>query len=264
MIKRAAKVAIIDAVPKVYRAHDNGITDGQKFAELLAPHNSEIQTVTYYAAENQFPGSLDHYDALLLGGSPLSVHDDYDWIRRLSSLVLAAAEKGKPVVACCFSHQLVAKTFGGKVARNEKDWMIGNYTLEITRQYDWMEPPARQISLYHFNKERVVRLPEAAQSFAHTEDYPDYGYTLFDNILCVQGHPEQPRRALSNFLAAVKNEMSESSLARAESMINRGEPDAGIWAQWMTRFILSRCGLRPKHGPAPAPHGTRRSTTSVR
>lgn len=237
-MSQAIKIAILDAVPRVYWSDDEGITDAEKFVDLLAPENPQAQLDTYFVSENSFPASLHDYDAFLVTGSPNSVNDELDWIQRLSDLVLEVNHYQKRIVASCFGHQLVAKVFGGEVGRNEQGWAIGNYTLDITRQYDWMDPLASRTGLYHFNQERVTRLPENALSFARTEEYPDYAYTLGDNILCLQGHPEQPKRAMNNFLDATLDKMTSDEIDKARAYIDDGEPDSNIWAKWMMRFMI--------------------------
>jgi GMP synthase-like glutamine amidotransferase len=239
VINKEVKIAVLDAVPKSYWEDDLGITDAQKFVDLLAPANLLAILDSYYVSEYEFPDSLDDYDAFLITGSPVSVHDDYDWIDQLSQLVVDANDLNKRIVASCFGHQLVAKIYGGEVAKNEDGWTIGNYALNITQQYDWMQPQAINTGLYHFNQERVTKLPENAQSFANTDAYPFYAYTLGDNIMSLQGHPEQPKRAMNNFLEATVDKISEEDLMKATIFIDNGEPDADIWAQWIMRFIVS-------------------------
>ena len=239
MLNKAVRIAVLDSVPKSYWDDDLGITDAQKFVDLLAPENSQAVLDSYYVAENEFPDSPGDYDAFLLTGSPLSVHDDCKWMRRLSQWILDANQQNKRIVASCFGHQLVAKVFGGEVGKNEQGWAIGNYALNITHQYDWMQPPATNTGLYHFNNERVTKLPENALSFANTDDYPHYAYTLGDNILSLQGRPEQPRRAMDNFLSVLKDKISEEELEKAKIFIDNGKPDADIWAQWIMRFMVS-------------------------
>jgi GMP synthase-like glutamine amidotransferase len=236
---KAVKIAVLDSVPKSYWDDDLGITDAQKFVDLLSPENPQAILDSYYVSEYEFPNSLDAYDAYVITGSPLSVYDDFDWMSQLSQLILDANHLNKRIVASCFGHQLVAKIFGGEVGNNEEGWAIGNYALNITQQYDWMRPSAPNTGLYHFNKERVTILPENAQSFANTASYPHYAFTLGDNILSFQGHPEQPKRAMKNFLAATLDKLSEEERVKAAIFIDNDETDAGIWAQWMMRFMVS-------------------------
>lgn len=233
------RIAILDSVPKIYWGEDEGITDAEKFHDLLQPLNPDARIDTYYVSEDEFPDRADDYDGYMLTGSPASVNDDFDWIERLSELIVEADNKNRRIVASCFGHQLVAKTFGGSVGKNEGGWVIGNYRLNILCEFDWMQPQAGATDLYHFNKERVTRLPDGAVSFAHSDEYDDFAYTLGDNIMCVQGHPEQPSRAMNNFLKSVIPEISSDELELARKMIDNGEPDADIWGQWMMRFFLA-------------------------
>ena len=237
-MEEAIRIAILDSVPEEYWADDLGITDAQKFIDLLQPFNGSARFDTYFTSKNQFPEGIDCYDAILVTGSPCSVHDDHDWIKRLMEMIKATADADKPVIGSCFGHQLVARVFGGEVGANEQGWAIGNYAVQITRAYDWMQPAASVTGLYHFNRERVVRLPETALSFARTEEYSDYGFTIGDHVMCFQGHPEQPRRAMHNFLKTTDG-LSATELAKANRCIEQGQPDAAIWGQWMMRFFLS-------------------------
>lgn len=238
-MNNAIRIAILDSVPESYWADDLGITDAQKFIDLLQPLNASARFDVYYTTKNQFPDNLDDYDAILVTGSPCSVHDDHDWIRQLIDLTRAADSKGLRVIGSCFGHQLVARAFGGGVAHNENGWVIGNYPVHITNDYGWMQPMASTTGLYHFNQERVTRLPEGAMSFAHTDEHADYGFTLGDNVMCFQGHPEQPLRAMVNFLKATDS-LTQDEHAKANRYIHRGEPDSHIWAEWMMRFFLAR------------------------
>ena len=237
-MNKSIRIAILDSVPEVYWADDLGITDAQKFIDLLQPINPAASFDVYYTSNNQFPDDINDYQAILVTGSPCSVHDEHDWIDRLIDLIRTADENGKRIIGSCFGHQLVAKTFGGEVGDNENGWLIGNYPVHVTAAYDWMRPVAATTGLYHFNQERVTRLPIGAASFARTDEYPDFGYTLGDSILCFQGHPEQPHRAMVNFLKATDG-LSPDERARATQYINAGEPDASIWGEWMTRFFLA-------------------------
>ena len=157
-MKKAFRIAIMDAVPKSYWADDEGHTDGEKFHELLSAQSPEVRLDVYYSTEGEFPDQVTDYDGYLIGGSPASVHDAHEWIDRLAALLVDANAAGRRIVASCFGHQLVAKTFGGSVGFNEHGWCIGSYRLDITRQFDWMDPAMASTDLYHFNQERVTRL----------------------------------------------------------------------------------------------------------
>ena len=102
-------------------------------------------------------------------GSPVSVHDKDEWIKMLSEFVGKVYKKNKPIVGVCFGHQLIAKHFGGVVESNEKGWMIGSFSLNISKKLPWMKKKIMTTDLFHFNKERVTKLPKDAISFASSE-----------------------------------------------------------------------------------------------
>ena len=235
-MQQPVTIAILDSVPETYWADDCGFTDAQKFVDLLQPLNGAARFDIFYASRGEFPRDLGAYDGILLTGSPCSVHDDHDWIARLLELVREAERRQLRVVGSCFGHQLLARAFGGDVGYNENGWMIGNYRVHIDGDFDWMQPGATGTGLYHFNQERVTRLPDGAVAFARTDEYDAFGMTLGERIMSFQGHPEQPRRAMVNFLAAMDS-LDEAQRDSAHRRIDDGEPDAGIWGEWMMRFF---------------------------
>ena len=58
-MQQAIRIAILDAVPEVYWADDHGITDSQKFIDLLRPLNAAARFDVYYSSKNQFPKRID-------------------------------------------------------------------------------------------------------------------------------------------------------------------------------------------------------------
>ena len=117
-MQQSVKVAILDAVPEIYWKDDLGITDSQKFIDLLQPLNNAAEFDVYYASKDEFPRRVGDYDAILVTGSPCSVHDQHGWIARLMELLRDADQLGLRIVGSCFGHQLVARTFGGEVGLN--------------------------------------------------------------------------------------------------------------------------------------------------
>ena len=239
MNSHSIKIAIFDSVPKMHWNVDNGITDGQKFVSLLESENKNVKFDIFYVSEFEFPENIESYDGYLLTGSPASVHDKAEWIKMLSEFIGKVHKKNKPIVGVCFGHQLIAKHFGGTVDSNEKGWMIGSFSLDISKKLPWMKKKIITTDLFHFNKERVTKLPKGAISFASSEDYPYYAYTIGDNILCLQGHPEQPKRAMYKFLEVTKPLLSDKDIKKANTCIEIGKSDSTIWSKWIMDFFYS-------------------------
>ena len=253
------KLAILDTVPKSFWPLDEGITDGQKFMDWLKVDMPDWEMEIFYVSEMPTPGlasgltsglTIEHnwggFDGFLITGSPMSVHDDLPWIPHLEQFIRALYQARVKLAGFCFGHQLIAKALGGEVKANERGWLIGLYELETEITPKWMATTPTSTRLYHFNKERVHTLPRGAKSFASCEGYEHFGYVIDDHIMAIQGHPEQPRRAMKNFFNALVEGSDDSDwdhpefVSQVHQRIDSGQPDSRLWAKWSARFFGAR------------------------
>lgn len=233
------KIAILDTVPEKFWHHDGGITDGEKFEEMLAPGMAQSDFRIFYCARQEFPSSLQEFDGYLITGSPCSVNDDSDWMQTLTQFVHQCDQRKKPLAGFCFGHQFIARALGGCVAGNENGWNIGLFDVEIEPEQTWMQPFRPVSRLYHFNRERVLSLPSVARPFARSSSYPDCGYAIGEHIIAIQGHPEQPRCAMHNFLDHAAEQVGPAVVTSARASIDSADPDQALWAGWVANFFLS-------------------------
>lgn len=70
--------------------------------------------------QGKFPqlSDLHNYDCLIVPGSHYSAYDDVPHIRTLASLLPAYVASPLKVVGCCFGHQMLAHSLGGRVGKN--------------------------------------------------------------------------------------------------------------------------------------------------
>ena len=54
MNEQPIKIAILDSVPKFHWRDDNGVTDGQKFVDLLAPENANAKFDIFMCRSTSF------------------------------------------------------------------------------------------------------------------------------------------------------------------------------------------------------------------
>ncbi len=237
------KIAILDTVPATFRHHDNGVTDAQKFIDFLAPEMPNFVFQPFFTAENEFPGVLADFDGFLITGSPCSANDATDWMDELEQLVVQVSQMEKPLAGFCFGHQFIARSFGGTVGLNQRGWNIGLFETQIEHEHPWMEPSCGVTKLYYFNQERVLKLPAGAISFASSRGYPYFGYTLGSRIMAIQGHPEQPKRAMLNFLQSSEKTLGPDVVRDTRKSLDSGVPDDGLWATWVAGFFKSTIAL---------------------
>ena len=101
-------------------------------------------------------------------------------------------DKNKAVFGICFGHQLIAKSFGGRVELNPKGWELGSYPIELT------ERGLKSRILFGFNNHAIVYqshgdcvtvLPENAVALA-LNNKGNQAFKIHDNFYGVQFHPE--------------------------------------------------------------------------
>lgn len=101
------KIAILD--PYLESPETNAIE------RIRARNNDRAIFEIYAPAQNQLPKQDNHYDAFLSLGSYASALDSAPWLKNHALFIHSQLILNKPVFAICFSHQLMARFYGGTV-----------------------------------------------------------------------------------------------------------------------------------------------------
>jgi len=204
------------------------------FGETLSAPDVEL-TVVDVRAELPAPGAGDSY---VITGSRHSVYDDLPWIRRLADFLRGEIETGRKVVGICFGHQLLAHFFGGEVRPATTGWEVGVKETQVCATAPWMSPPLPKFSIISSHKDQVQRVPEGATVTASSASCPVAGFTMGDNVITFQGHPEFRKgysKALMDYrrhiLGDAKYEAGVASLER--------ETDQDVVGGWILAFLRS-------------------------
>lgn len=167
---------------------------------------TDWQFDVFYTPLGEYPDSFDSYDAVLLTGSKADSFSDEAWIVELRRRVTELLEQKKKLLGICFGHQLIAICLGSKVGRAPQGWGVGRMS------YDWhaaelpLAPKDKKMSLLVSHRDQVLELPENAVLLASNAHCPVAGYSVGEEVFCVQGHPEFVE-AYSAFLMGKRREM---------------------------------------------------------
>ena len=178
-------------------------------------------------------------DGYVISGSRHSVYDDLPWIKRLATFLDGEIKTGKKVVGICFGHQLLAHFFGGEVRPAATGWEVGVKETEIRERLDWMQPPRAQVNLLSSHKDQVAVLPVGARLSARSGSCPIAGFTIGENVITFQGHPEF-RKAYSRSLIGYRRELLGERVTNAGLDSLNKPTDEPLVSRWILGFLLGR------------------------
>ena len=233
------KLGILNAFPpedSIIQWNDTPVDAYVRFLELAQPN---FDYVGYDVADGQFPVSVDACDAYLVTGSPKGVYDTYEWIAELGDFIREAYQAGKKLVGICFGHQILAHSLGGRSEKSQKGWGLGLKEFNIYEKKDWMTVDLSQSSLHFVHQDQVVQLPLGAELLGGNEFCPNLFFTIEDQVLGIQGHPEFTGEIMHEILDAREEIFGPKLCGLAATSIDSGTPDNQLLAEWITNFLLT-------------------------
>ncbi|MBE7555955.1 MAG: hypothetical protein HS126_33290 [Anaerolineales bacterium] len=231
------KIGILNADPATYVIDQQ--TDPEKIKQFFRADGADLEFTTYEAAHGELPESIEAADVFLISGSPHSVYDGLPWISDLEQFIQCCYAQHKKLIGICFGHQLIAQALGGQVTKSDNGWVVGLHEISLYQRPPWLSPARPRCALYFINQDQVVTLPPHAELIGGNELCPHAIYTIGEQVLSIQAHPEQPARflrAVIDFLGPTINpEAQEKALASLE----KRQPDDRLVARWIINFIAS-------------------------
>ena len=155
----------------------------------------------------------DDFDALILLGGPMSVHDvdENPWLINEFDLVRRTIDNSKPVLGICLGGQIIAKVLGAEV-KGMGYREIGFYTVcladgAISGSKAFSGLP-RCFLAFHWHGEEFS-LPERAKLLAETDACKVQGFEFQENVLALQFHLETNSGNLFALIANSREDLLE-------------------------------------------------------
>jgi GMP synthase (glutamine-hydrolysing) len=194
------------------------------FAEALQSAAVDWLVVDVHAGE-RLPAEPKAFDAMVITGSPLSLVEPAEWMRRAAGYVREAAERGLPVLGVCFGHQLLGLAYGSAVIRNPLGREIGSVQIALTeqgRQDPLFAGLPQTFTVQATHEDIVAGAPPESIVLASNANTANQAMAIGSNVRGVQFHPELRSEALATLVrsraAKLEAEGRLRSLAAGEAV----------------------------------------------
>lgn len=183
-----------------------------RLGQVLRDNGHQLRIVELFAGES-VPPDLDDVDGLITLGGPMNVdeEDQYPWMAKELELIRRAQEAELPIVGICLGCQLIAKAFGGEVAKMPEP-EIGFAEVQLafpgTMDVIYFGVPWKT-QQFHAHGYEVTKLPPGATPLAGSKACRNQAFKIGMRTYAFQYHPEWQQREIQRFLGA-----AEESAAR--------------------------------------------------
>lgn len=187
------------------------------YTALFAESAPSVHLTYIQTRHGETPSDIDDFDAYLVTGSPRGVYNDDDWIAPLHNFIRAIYRAGKPLIGICFGHQIIANALGGHAEKSARGWGAGIRTIPVTNTSDIIPADCASLDLLYMHQDQVTALPEGATTLMGDEFCPIAAYSIGDQVLCFQGHPEFTHSVVDAII-----DLREDEIGADRSAVARG------------------------------------------
>jgi GMP synthase-like glutamine amidotransferase len=227
-----------------------------RLGDWLTGAGLELDVVRPHAGDKLPAGTADHSGILVLGGAQDAFGkpepgSKTEWFAELSALMRTARQDRCPVLGVCLGGQLVARAFGGRVARAENGGDIGPRLVgkrDRAESDPLFGPMPLAPDVLQFHTDEVVLLPPDAILLAASPRCPNEAFRVGDLVWGLQFHIECDREMLAGWIAEAADQVAaqgwdpDDLLDRFVSVLDDVEE---AWQPFAARFAALVRGELP-------------------
>jgi GMP synthase (glutamine-hydrolysing) len=129
-------------------------------------------------------------DVVVTTGGRGSTYDREPWSEHAAAWLRSAVERGLPVLAICYGHQLLAQALGGGVALNPRGPEHGTFDVERLIDDPLFDGLLDVFAVRQTHFDAVVLPPPGAAILATSDRTAIQALALSERVRSVQWHPE--------------------------------------------------------------------------
>lgn len=148
----------------------------------------------------------DDIKAYIIAGSQSNVTEPLPWHTPLAEFLIEEMKKGKPVLGCCFGHQLICHAFGSDVNYHSPDHekLKGLREMKLTTSF-WNMKEGETFHMPVTHRQAVKSLGKGLRSVSTGLPNDIVIHELLP-FLSSQGHPEASRYFCENDIGVLSEE----------------------------------------------------------
>jgi GMP synthase-like glutamine amidotransferase len=175
------------------------------------------------------PPSLEAFDALVVMGGPMSVHDEaqYAWLVAEKKLIEKSIKSAKLVLGVCLGAQLLAEVLGAKVYRNDYK-EIGWFPVRHVQEVSVAAGFPRTFTAFHWHGE-TFDLPAGAVHLAESDGCANQAFEFGGKALALQFHLEVTRASVEGLIQNCAADITSGLYVQSqEQMLTAADSFAAI------------------------------------
>jgi len=179
-------------------------------AKWAQVRNHSISGTKFYE-KYKFP-AIGDYDALVIMGGPMSVHDtaDHDWLEPEKEHIRQAINAGKHVLGICLGAQLIADVLGAKVSKaraKEIGWFPIAWS-DSAMGHKIISGLNPAINVLHWHGEEFA-IPKDALHMASSKACANQAFFYKERVLGLQFHMEMDAGAIEDLIENCGDEIAK-------------------------------------------------------
>lgn len=191
------------------------------YLKKWAVNNNHDLVGTHIYKDDNFM-EIDHFDAFVIMGGPMSTYDQYEWLSREKDFIAQVILSGKKIIGICLGAQLIADVLGAKVYPN-KYKEIGWFNINITecgKKTKIFQKLPETINAFHWHGD-TFDIPGGAKSIIESDACKNQGFIFDNRILGFQFHLEIQEQGVDNLLNNCSNELVPGKFIQNRELIKQ-------------------------------------------
>ena len=176
---------------------------GSQYTQLIARRVRELNIYCEIYSFDNFPKNILEFSAVILSGSPFSVHS-----KSAPNIDITKIKGNLPILGICYGAQLLADSYGGKVGKSSSR-EYGRAKLVIHDNNNLLEGFKNNSQVWMSHGDTINKLPVGSEKLASTEDVQNAAFKFkHEYTFAIQFHPEVYHtdlgiKLLENFLVKI-------------------------------------------------------------